>query len=418
MDRLDRAPSGDPRAAPPAETERSFPAPAGPLWRAEPFRLFFPLAVVLGWVGIGHWLLYALGVTATYSCRSHGLVQTQAFMMAFAVGFLLTAIPRRTRAAAPTPGEMTAIAAALILTTAAAISERWLATQLSYGACFAILLRFALRRLLGATAARRPPAAFVLIPIGAAHGIAGAALLALAALDRGPAYALGLGTLLVEQGVFLCFVVGVGSLVLPLMAGAPPPADLGSAPGERWKACAYAAAGVAIFSSLVLEHAGWLRAGPLLRAGIVAAGLAVGGGAWHPPGKPGLHRRLVWLAVWLIPLGLALAGILPDYRVPALHVLFIGGFGLLAFGVATHVTLGHLGLEALALGRPPAVVVLGTTLLLATAARFVADWSDSYFAHLGWAAGLWIVGSATWLGFVAFAVLDPRPATSELRILD
>ena len=38
-------------------------------WRTEPFRPFFPLGVVLGWVGIGHWLLYTTGVTATYSCQ-------------------------------------------------------------------------------------------------------------------------------------------------------------------------------------------------------------------------------------------------------------------------------------------------------------------------------------------------------------
>src|SRR5262249_58192926 len=51
-------------------------------WRSEPFRAFFPLGVLLGWVGIGHWLLYSVGMTTTYSCMLHGLVQTQAFLMA------------------------------------------------------------------------------------------------------------------------------------------------------------------------------------------------------------------------------------------------------------------------------------------------------------------------------------------------
>ena len=37
----------------------------------EPFRIFFPLAVLLGWVGVGHWLLYTLGVTASYSGFLH-----------------------------------------------------------------------------------------------------------------------------------------------------------------------------------------------------------------------------------------------------------------------------------------------------------------------------------------------------------
>jgi len=85
--------------------------------------------------------------------------------------------------------------------------------------------------------------------------------------------------------------------------------------------------------------------------------------------------------------------------VPALHILFIGGFSLMAFGVATHVSLGHLNLEQLALGRPPAVIALGGTFILALLIRVAADASDTYLTHLGWAAGIWIVGSGIWLIF-------------------
>ena len=53
-----------------------------------------------------------------------------------------------------------------------------------------------------------------------------------------------------------------------------------------------------------------------------------------------------------MPVGLLGAGLFPDLRIAALHVLFIGGFSLMGFGVATHVSLSHLNLEALALGSP------------------------------------------------------------------
>jgi hypothetical protein len=101
----------------------------------------------------------------------------------------------------------------------------------------------------------------------------------------------------------------------------------------------------------------------------------------------------------MIPAGLALSALWPDYRVPALHILFIGGFSLMAFGVATHVTVSHLDMPDLAAGRPPVVIFLGVTFLLAMVARFVADWSETYFAHLGWAASFWIAGSAAWLAY-------------------
>jgi uncharacterized protein involved in response to NO len=374
--------------------------PAAPVWRREPFRVFFPLGVPLSWVGVGHWLLYTLGATASYSCLLHGLVQVQAFLMAFATGFLLTALPRRTGTAPPSTVEMMVGVALLAITTAAAVLERWAIAECAYAALFLLLLRFALVRFLGRAAGRRPPAAFVLIPLGVLHGLGGAALIAASTLPGVPAWTLELGRLSAEQGVFLCFAIGVGSLVLPLMAGAPPPADLDASPRERWKAAGYGAAGIVVFGSLVLELNGWQQAGPLVRAVVVALGLGLGGGAWRAPARPGLHRRLVWAAAWLMPVGLVAAGLWPDYRVPALHVLFVGGFGLLALGVATHVVLAHLDLVRLAEGRPPAVAVMGALLVLAMLARVAADVSDLYFEHVGWAAGSWLAGSAVWLAFV------------------
>jgi len=377
-------------------------------WRREPFRIFFPLAVLLGWIGVGHWLLYTLGITESYSGFLHGQVMMQAFMMALAIGFLLTALPRRTQGPPPSALEMGLAIAALLTITGAALAQRWALAQAAYGALFLLLLQFTVRRFVGRTAGRRPPASFVLVPIGVAHGLAGAALIAVATRPGMPEWVIALGRLFVEQGVFLCLAVGVGSLVLPLMGGAPPPADVGSSPAERWKVAGYAGLGLTILTSLILEAAGWVRLGPLLRAAVVAGGLGIGGGAWRAPGKPGLHRRLAWLAVWMMPLGLVGAGLFPDLRIAALHVLFIGGFSLMGFTVATHVSLTHLDLEELALGRPRAVAVLGFTVLLAMLARVAADLSHTYFDHLGWAAGLWLAGSAVWLAFLGPRLLGLR----------
>jgi uncharacterized protein involved in response to NO len=382
------------------ESEQSFAAPSGPTWRAEPFRLFFPLGALLGWVGVGHWLLYGVGAVETYSCLRHGLLQTQAFMMAFAAGFLLTALPRRTSSPPASVLEMVIATASLVVTTAALVGDRWIIAETSYLALFVLLLAFAARRFLFGSARRRPPAAFVLVPLGVAQGIAGALLLiSYFALEAQP-WTARLGALLIEQGVFLSLVIGIGSLILPLMSGTQPPPDLGTSPRETAKAFAYLAAGLLIVLSLIAEVLGAERLAPLVRAAVVAVGVGAGAGAWRPLGKPGLHRRLVRLAVWLVPLGLLLSAAWPDYRVPALHVLFIGGFGLMAFSVATHVILGHLDLTAESFGWPPAVVAMALGILLALAARVVADMSESYFAHLAWAAAVWIAGTAIWFGYV------------------
>lgn len=396
------------RADPGPPTGFVAPSGHGVPWRREPFRIFFPLAVVLGMIGVGHWLGYATGVTETYSGFLHGQVMAQAFMMAFATGFLLTALPRRTESAPPSALEIAIALVALATVTIGALLGRWALAQLAYAGLFALLLQFAVRRFLGHGAARRPPASFVLVPIGVAHGVAGALLILVATRPGAPPWAIGLGRLFVEQGVFLSLAIGIGSLVLPLMAGEPPPADLAATPGERRKLAGYAALGIALAASMLLETAGWIRLGPSIRAVVVAVGLGVGGGAWRPPRKPGLHRRLVWLAVWLMPVGLLGAGLAPDFRIAALHVLFIGGFSLMGFGVATHVSLSHLpNLDRLAVGRPPAIVGLGVAMVLAMLARVGADATNSYFDHVGWAAALWIGGAAVWLAFLGPKLLRP-----------
>ena len=179
--------------------------------------------------------------------------------------------------------------------------------------------------------------------------------------------------------------------------------DVGSSPLETRRLLLYSGVAISLFVTFVIEAAGGARLGPLLRAVIFVAGSRLGEGIWGLPTRPGFHRRMAWIAVWMIPLGLALSGLWPQYRVPALHVMFIGGFSTLVFAVVTHVSLGHLGLESLMSGCPRSVILLAAGLTLALASRLAADVSHTYFAHLGWAAACWIAGSTAWL-----AALAPR----------
>ncbi|MBI4531701.1 MAG: hypothetical protein HY709_09260, partial [Candidatus Latescibacteria bacterium] len=51
----------------------------------EPFRVFFPLGIVCGLIGVSHWLLYQVGWIGQYSCFYHGLIQIQGFLTCFIV---------------------------------------------------------------------------------------------------------------------------------------------------------------------------------------------------------------------------------------------------------------------------------------------------------------------------------------------
>ena len=67
----------------------------------DPYRIFFPLGIILGAIGVSIWPLYYYGVTEGYSGRAHAFTQTDGFLYAFIVGFLLTAIPRFTGTRTP-----------------------------------------------------------------------------------------------------------------------------------------------------------------------------------------------------------------------------------------------------------------------------------------------------------------------------
>ncbi|HET6406863.1 MAG TPA: NnrS family protein, partial [Chthoniobacteraceae bacterium] len=60
----------------------------------EPFRVFFPLGLAYGLVGLILWPLFIWGVILQYPGLMHARVMVEGFMGAFIIGFLGTAGPR------------------------------------------------------------------------------------------------------------------------------------------------------------------------------------------------------------------------------------------------------------------------------------------------------------------------------------
>src|SRR5690606_21616319 len=62
--------------------------------RAEPFRVFFPLGVASGLVGLTLWPLFLWDVLPVYPGLMHARLMIQGLMAGFIIGFLGTAGPR------------------------------------------------------------------------------------------------------------------------------------------------------------------------------------------------------------------------------------------------------------------------------------------------------------------------------------
>ena len=387
--------------------------------RSQPYRLFFPLGAILGGIGVSHWLLYSLGLQESYSGQVHALIQLQAFLTAFACGFLLTMVPRRTQTAPATWVEMATLCVGLVCATFGPLRGAWVVAEGGFLLTLLTMAQFAVRRFLSGGAGRRPPDSFVLIPVGLLHGVAGAALILFATVNKDALWAMQIGRGYIQEGMFLCLTLGIGHMILPMLTGYDVPADADAGAAGRRVRLTYVVSGLLILASFPLHYL-WKTHGDAVVAMRVAYGLRTAVAAYHivfgmrayrRPRQRGIQRWFVWVSFWCVPTGLALVTLFPAYYLPMLHVMFIGGFGLMTFSVGCHVILSHGEFPELAAGRPWPVVAFGICSFTAMLTRVSADFVSSYFLHLGVASAIWLVALLFWVVFLVpkVLVIDSSP---------
>jgi uncharacterized protein involved in response to NO len=242
----------------------------------------------------------------------------------------------------------------------------------------------------------------VWIPASLLMGIAGSLMVgAYSVLGIEHAWVHGLGLRLILQGLFVGFVLGVGGLAIPLMTRGEAPPD-GESTASDYRARAGHLAGVAVLiASFVIETRVSLQAGLLLRGLDVLVVLLLGARIWKAPSQPGWNRRLIWIAAWMLPAGYFLAAAFPEEYEAGLHVVFLGGFAMLALAVSTQVVLGHGGHRGQLLGRPWQVPAMGGLIVAAMLARALVDFDRThFFAWLGLAAALFLASTLVWALFL------------------
>lgn len=368
--------------------------------RAEAYRLFFPLGVVLGVAGVAIWPLYHFGVIASYSGRAHAMIQVAGFLYSFITGFLMTALPRMTQTPPPRL-RFKLVVAALIIGSVIAfeLSEfRW--GQLLFLAAQTAVMGAAARRAYSRRA--DPPDSFVLVAFGLAFGAGGTLVNALIDWEElDPLWSL-FGMRLLTEGMVLSLVLGVGAFLEPRIMGllAPPSDkdDRSVAPAPKpLRARSAFAAGVMIATTLYLQYAQSIASAGLLRAAGVTLVLAATVPPWRWPRARTTLARTIWLANWCVLAGEWGPAFFPDYGVDLMHFLFMGGFSLLILAIATRVVLAHgrLGLERETKSLP--LRIAGTCVVIGLLSRIGAAFAvESYFEHLAVAGIFWIAGVLLW----------------------
>ena len=364
----------------------------------DPYRVLFPIGIAAALAGLVPWLLFTLGWTSTWPGPAHAALLTQGFELGFITGFLLTAMPAFTHGPRCTRFE-------LVLVTLGVGSFVVLRTLDVPGAAIAYLVTLlALAIIVGRRVrpgAAAPPEEFLLVGTGLAMGFAGALVLVLAEADLMPSTAARLGVRCISLGLLPALVLGLGGLLVPTFAGVKDPLTIfGIArPGERPRRRVFVVAvALLLVVAVNLEFAGLTSLAGGLRAVAVLASTQLAWKLWRRPRTMDRLSWALWAAGWCLVVGFTAAALVPEHRVEAWHIAFIGGYALLTLAIGSRVVISHGGyarVEERSLLSPVAIGAL----LLAALVRSLAPVFDPGHATAqhALAAALGTLAFASWL---------------------
>ncbi|MFZ4777425.1 MAG: NnrS family protein, partial [Terrimicrobiaceae bacterium] len=371
----------------------------------EPFRLLFPLGAVIGILGVMMWPLFVWNITKVYPGPAHARIMIEGFLACFVTGFLGTALPRLLGVPKVTIYETLGFGSSLAWTAWLHWSGRTLWGDLTFF-CTLFILVF----LLGVRTIFRqdtPPPAFVLVAMGLLSAVVGSFGLAISQAAPGmvPPWAMPFAKLLLNQGFILLPIMGIGAFLLPRFFGLPNrqgfPESLALPPGWLPRAAFAVSCGAAIVGSFAIEVSGHSSMGYSLRAAAVLIYFSREVPVHQAGFGGGSLAMALRIALLSIPSGYILLAIMPARTFTFLHIVFITGFSLLTFVVATRVILGHSGQSDKFRASIRPVLWLAALLTLAMLTRVTADWMPTLqMSHYAYAAVAWVTGVIVWAVFL------------------
>lgn len=376
----------------------------------EPFRIFFPLGLLAGLLGVSLWPLHFNGIVSFYPGASHARLMAHGFFGAFILGFLGTALPRLLSAKPFRVGEILAL---LGLHAAMVCAYVW--GRISAGDVLLLVLLTVFAVLMGIRIRQRqdmPPPGFVLIALAFAC-VAGGAILSLQLNPDEPVvFQVNLQHLLSYQGFVLLPILGVGAYIIPRFFDLPNQQDFPESrtPPPGWMSGALAAgtAGGLVVASFFIEAAGWYRTGAGIRLIAAATYLLREIPLHRAPGPSNTLAAWLKTAFVLLLAGFLAVLLFPDRRIALLHLTLVGGFAIVTMSVATRVVFGHSGNRALLGGRNRWLHVATGLMLFAMLTRISGDFFPKIMAsHYNYGAVLWISGALVWAAYVLPKVLIP-----------
>lgn len=349
---------------------------------SNPYRIFFLLGTIGLFAGLFVWILTGIN-NQLYFGRLHAHYMVGIFLMSFIIGFLMTAIPRMS-------GGRTASEKELIIQLLPMLSAAfWGVLEqdesyffLSLIVAILILFRFCFSRIIKCP--HIVPDVFPMVLIGLLSGLAGAMFSYFDMSD--------IGSRLFYLNFVLCLCVGIGAKLIPMLLRLQ---CSGFVRKEE-----FFIIGLLLTASCFIEIYYKESLGNFIRAVLITF---VFFRHWKAHIFNGHNSSLSWgirMAAVSMLFGTIGLWLFPDYRLEAIHLLYVSGFGLLTLMVASRVILAH-GNHDLQLEFKNWFIRLPVAMItLAAATRVSAVFIEGgYERHLAYAAFSFLSGCGLWCYF-------------------
>lgn len=392
----------------------------------EPYRAFFPIAILVGIIGVALWPIFYKGCLSFYPLQAHSRLMIEGFVGGCAVGFLGTALPKMLNVRYLSVLTLLFLLALYISFCIAHLLNH----QRTGDALFAMMLLTFISSIVRRvrSSCNRPNPSMVLAGMGILSGLAGAIWLAtheITYVAGGVAHSYLFAEKLLYQAFILLPLLGVGSFIFKMiLASKKKPQKFSN---KQWNLKAFHCflTGAFLVVSYWFEVIGHMKMMSLLRFSIAFLWISSESG-WLSKGasngvmayslKAGIACLMLSLIAPVIYGQETWFPVFPEFqRIGLDHILYIGGFGLITLVVASRVIYGHSGqrdkFDRWMKGFLASVLLV----LLAMATRASADFLlEIRISHHVYAAFSWILASIIWAIALIPSVLKRPPAKLEI----
>ncbi|MCT4640697.1 MAG: NnrS family protein [Bacteriovoracaceae bacterium] len=369
----------------------------------DPFRLFFPMALLCLLYAALLWVFYALFDYGTFPLQKHTLLFAGGFLYFSILGFLFTAIPRFTSTEYMGKKELIGSSFLIFSVLLFYFLEKSDCFWVSIFTGFIYLIYFTAKRFV--VRKQNPPYTFLFVATGIIFGLIGSFLLFLANFETFVFEALlTWGKIFFYDAMINSFILGVGARLIPGILGLSTVVESQKKIYEESNQYLDVIPKSIYFSliiyvvSFILEALNFWMIGYLLRAIVISF---FSFKYWR------LHQRLenkkwnarmlkascfiLFITSWILVFQ-------QNNSIHIKHLIYIGSYCLLTLLVSSRVILAHNkeGFE-LELKKSP-YLVMGILVIFSALTRASAYLiPDSYVNHLGYAAVVLLTGTAFWI---------------------